>query len=372
MNRRLGNSVACQELANVRPILRVRQSSMLAKLLLWYITSAFGTLLLVGCGHPAADMNLNDAKPELDLRRLGFDHSGCTVDVHMDDEISVLTDAWTVFLRPIAGHARKNVESALHGIVLRGGPTYRSDSIDKPQLKIKVYRYLRAIERDHFVGQGDYLVQIDGYWLLGHAFARNPGEMFDQNAIDEFFMSLKLFDEPRADDVVLPAWQEYQRLRKGDMPNAKFVIYMDPAPILLGSYSRYVELVKAKSFRMFTNDEYSRGGRMIGNDILEFYSKDDPTSVRIDVWVDRKPPADSGFEKIYSDTLIVNSSVLDIWSLEDNCSLNLSPGEYAVEILLVNRGKYETPSLTARERFERVGLERYEIYLNRHEATNSR
>lgn len=307
-------------------------------------------------------MNFAASKPDLDLLRLGHDHSGCVIETHVSEQLVVFSEDWTMTITPISGQALRNVESALQGVVRRGGPTCRSDSLSIPTSDATVYRYLRGIENGHFVAQGNYLVEIDGYWLSAGVFARNPGELFDQNAIDRFFMSLELLDYRRSE--VLPAWEAYQQDRAVNTPTGKFFLYMDPAPIMLGDYAVYLGLVKSRSYPLFTKSDIAQGGRMLGEELLEFYSKDDRTSLRVDVWTDREPTNDPESEKVYSDTLTAKSSKVHLWSFGDPCSFTIVPGVYDVDILLVNRGKYTNESLPGRERFVRDDLERYEIYLN--------
>ncbi|MFO0942547.1 MAG: hypothetical protein U0930_17565 [Pirellulales bacterium] len=294
-------------------------------------------------------MNIAASKPDLDLLRLRYDHTGYVIDTHVSEKLVVFSEDWTMTMTPISGQSLRKVESALQRIVRRGGPTFRSDSISIPTSDATVHRYLRGIENGHFVAQGNYLVEIDDYWLNASVFARNPGELFDQNAIDQFFMSLELLDQPVPD--VPPAWKAYQQDREANTPNGKFVLYMDPAPILLGNYSGYLGLVKSGSFPSFKNSDSAHGGRMIGEELIEFYSKDDPTSVRVDVWIDREPASDSGSEseKVYSGMLTAMSSKIQLWSLSEPYSFTIDPGVYDVEILLVNRGKYENGPLPDRQ-----------------------
>ncbi|MCA8989212.1 MAG: hypothetical protein KDA78_16310 [Planctomycetaceae bacterium] len=320
-------------------------------------------LSVAGCDQTQPRSNSVDSKPHLDLLRLEFDDSGCVIDEHTDGNLIIFTEDWSLSISPISGQPLRNVQSALEGVIRRGGPAYRSDTIQNSDSSVILHRYLRGIEDNHSVAQGDYLVELDGHWLYASVFARNPGELFDQNAVDRFFMSLQLLDTPRTDSVP-PAWMEYQSQRGDKTPSAKFVLYMDPAPILLGEYSRYIALQNSRSLLPFTRDDHDKGGRMIGKELLEFYSKDDPITVRIDVWIHQKPPYEPEVERVYSGALTAKSSAIQIWSFGDPSSFSIEPGVYDVDILLRNRGQYETTSLPERDRFERNDLERYEIYLN--------
>lgn len=326
------------------------------------------TVCLPGCDLPAdPDMGLHDAKPKVDLLRVDFDRSSVEIDVHVEDELCVFNDQWTVNLTPITGEPLINGEMALRRIVLNSGDAFHSSSTENDTEKLKVYRYLRGVSNEHFVGQGDYLINIDGYWFYGTAFARKTLSSFDQRQVDQFFFSLKLLDQPQVARQVLPAWQQYQRTRTANSPDGKFRFYMDPAPVCLGSYDDYLARLDASSYgdMVFTKEDFANGGRMIGNEILEFYSQDDPTSIRIDIWVDRMPTHGMETEKVYANTLIVDKSPVNIWSFDEPCTLEMEPGRYDVQIVLVNRGKYPEESLFDRDQFQRDDLERYEIYLTR-------
>lgn len=327
------------------------------------------TALFVGCDMPVdPEMQLHEAKPKLDLLRLDFDRSEVQVDVHVKDHLCVYNDLRMITLAPITGEALLNTELVLRRIIRQGGETFQSNSTASDSKNVKVYRYLRGVKNENLAAQGDYLINIDGYWLSATAFPQSALSDFDQRAIDKFFYSLKLLDQPEADHEVLPAWKEYQLTRTADSPDGKFSLYMDPAPICLGSYEEYLARLDASSsFRdlAFTEEDYANGGRMIGNELLEFYSKDDPSGVRIDIWLDRKPTHDLEAEKVYSNTLTINKSPVSIWSFDEPCTLEIKPGRYDVDVVLVNRGKYSEVFLFDREEFQRDDLERYEIYLTR-------
>lgn len=329
--------------------------------------------LILGCDMPAdPEMQLHNVKPKLDLLRLDFDRSKFEVDVQTTDDLCVFNDDWVLTLTPVAGEALINTELVLRRIVLGSGEAVYSRFTETDSKNVKVYRYLRGVKDEHFSLQGDYLVNIDGYWLSGSAFSRKTLAHFDQRAIDRFFYSLKLLDEPQADHEVLPAWQEYQRTRTADSADGKFSLYMDPAPICLGNYSNYLARLDASASYLdmtFNEEDYANGGRMIGDEILEFYSKGDPTSVRIDIWIDHKPTYKAETEKLYSNTLTVSKSPLDLWSFDEPFTLEIKPGQYEVEIVLINRGKHSEESLFDRDQFQRDDLERYEIYLTRIEGS---
>ncbi|PQO39001.1 hypothetical protein C5Y96_03785 [Blastopirellula marina] len=327
--------------------------------------------LFVGCDMPVdPTMKLDQAKPKVDLLRLDFDRSNLEIDVHTKDQLSVFNDQWMATLTPITGEALINTELALRRIIRQGGETYHSSSTESEAKGLTVYRYLRVVKNDHFVSQGDYLINIDGYWLNGVVFSRKTLSQFDQRQVDQFFFSLKLLDQPQPDHEVLPAWKEYQQTRTADSPDGKFSLYMDPAPVCLGSYDDYLARLDASSSYLdmaFTEEDYANGGRMIGNEILEFYSLDDPTGIRVDIWVDRQPMHGVKPENIYANTLTIEKSPVNLWSFDEPCTLEIEPGRYDVEIVLVNRGKYSEEFLFDRDQFQRDDLERYEIYLTRTE-----
>ena len=326
------------------------------------------TAFLIGCDMPVdPQMKLDQAKPKVDLLRLDFDRSQGEFDVHTQDQLCLLNDQWMVSLTPITGKALINTELALRRVIRHGGENCLSSSTESDSKSLKVYRYLRVVKNDHFVSRGDYLLDFDGHWLNGTVLARKTLTQFDQRQVDKFFLSMKLLDQPQPDHEVLPAWKEYQQTRTPNSPDGKFSLYMDPAPVCLGNYKDYLARLDASSYgdMVFTKEDFANGGRMIGNEILEFYSQDDPTSIRVDIWVDRMPTHGMETEKVYANTLIVDKSPVNIWSFDEPCTLEMEPGRYDVQIVLVNRGKYPEESLFDRDQFQRDDLERYEIYLTR-------
>src|SRR5690242_19582338 len=109
---------------------------------------------------------------------------------------------------------------------------------------------------------------------------------------------------------------DYQQKRKPGTPHAKFIVAMQPAPVCLGSLDDALALLRSppRGSYTFTPADFQRGGRQVGDTVVEFYTKDDPTSIRIDVWVNRQiDDADTG-EPIYQGILQVKGNKVNLWS----------------------------------------------------------
>ncbi len=145
--------------------------------------------------------------------------------------------------------------------------------------------------------------------------------------------------------------------RKPGTPIGKFVLYMDPAPVCLGSRD-----ARKREWKVFTDADCKRGGRQIDPDWIEFYTRDDPTSVRLDLWIDEHPVVE-GQESIFVARLRVDHDSVSLWSFDETYDVKVASGEYDVSVTLINRGKHEDRSLTHEERFHRDDLERYEVLL---------
>jgi hypothetical protein len=131
---------------------------------------------------------------------------------------------------------------------------------------------------------------------------------------------------------------------------------MAPTPVLLGDVRRAADTAPP------TESNFDRGGRGIAPDLIEFYVKDDPTSVRIDIWLEdchefrgRETVFDAPFQ-------VVNNSI-SVRSLDEPFQVRIPSGDYHAWITLINRGKYADRLLTEEERLHRDDLERYEIHL---------
>ena len=223
-----------------------------------------------------------------------------------------------------------------------------------------IQRILRGAQGSQRAVQAQYLISIGDDWIAGQADSRTPGELFDVTAVDNLLLATRLAAPPRLEAEVIPAWRAYQRQIAPGSPVAKFVLYMDPAPVRLGNYQSGLH-----DTTLFTDSDFRRGGRQVSPDLIEFYTKDDPTSIRIDLWVDTHPHIE-GRERIFEAKLRVEKPTVSIWSFGDPYDATILPGDYKVLLSLVNRGKSSEQSLTEEEWFSRSDLERYEVGLKRH------
>jgi hypothetical protein len=137
------------------------------------------------------------------------------------------------------------------------------------------------------------------------------------------------------------------------------MLYMDPAPVCLGNYRS--ELADKT---LFTESDFRRGGRQIAPDLIEFYAKEDTSSIRVDFWLDSQPDV-KGREPVFAARLRVDGPSLSVWSFVEPYDVPVPPGEYDVSITLLNRGKHSERAETDEEAFRRDDLERYEVLLRR-------
>jgi hypothetical protein len=304
-----------------------------------------------------------NTQPPVDLRRLAFRTEGIRVDTLESDEVVLVTDTWILSGKPVDGRRVQNAFAALSGVV-RQGPGCRVDVLNAPSGSTTVHRFLRGVTGGESAVQADYLVHVGGHWVLCTAFARRPAETFNTGDVDSLLLSLALSDAPRADAEVPRPWKQYQKTRKPGTPDGKFVLFMAPAPVYLGSHQKYLEMVRTlprKELR-FTPADYQRGGRQMSPEIIEFFTKDDRASVRVDVWVGSEPQGEADGQAVYAGELRVASEAVQLWSSDDPCTLAVAPGLYDARVTLINRGRCEEGRhLTHREWFERDDLERYEI-----------
>lgn len=213
------------------------------RLLLFIIFGLAPTLL--GCSRETLPMtDSSNAQPPVDLRRLVFQSDGITVDTLESDKIVLVTDTWMLSGTPKDDRAARRIAAALNGVVRRCSGC-RADVIKASSAPVTIHRFLRGVTDDGLAVQGDYLVHIAGYWIACLASSRERGGTgtFNIRSIDSFLLTLSLSDAPRAGAEVLEAWKRYQKAHKPGTPNGKFVLFMAPAPVYLGSYQDYLEIV---------------------------------------------------------------------------------------------------------------------------------
>lgn len=323
-----------------------------------------------GCSRETLPMtDSSDAQPPVDLRRLVFQSDGITVDTLESDKIVLVTDTWILSGQAVDDRGARRIAAALNGVVRRNSGCL-ADVIKASSSPTTIHRFLRGVTGVGLAVQGDYLVHIAGYWISCLVGPRELDGTFNVRSIDSLLLALSLSDAPRAGVEILEAWKQYQKTRKPGTPNGKFVLSMDPAPVWLGSYRDYLEVVRSSRRKdlLFTRADYQRGGRRLNPTIIEFYTKDDPISIRVDIWLGSEPKDKMDRTVVYADELQVTSNVVELWSSTDPYSLAVAPGLYDVRIMLAHRGHYERRILTERERFEQDDLERYEIIMSLKQA----
>jgi hypothetical protein len=266
-----------------------------------------------------------------------------------------------VFVNAVKPGKVGNIMSALQGVVARS-PDCREDVLEGPGGAPTIHRFLRGVQGPRWAVQGDYLISFGGAWASATASSRAPGEGFDVTPIDQLLLAFRLADRPRPECEVSPAWRTYQERRRPGSPIAKVVLYMDPAPVCLGSYQTGL----ADKTR-FTPSDFRRGGRQITPDLIEFYAKEDTPSIRVDFWLDSQPDA-KGREPVFEARLRVDGRSFSVWSFVEPYEVPIPPGEYDVSITRLDRGKHSERALTDEERFDRDDLERYEVLLRRRPA----
>jgi len=221
---------------------------------------------------------------------------------------------------------------------------------------VRVHRFLIKVQGLERAVQCNYVISFYEEWLIAEAYSRFPGELFDIRPVDDLVRSFHLERNPKLDVEVLPAWVSYQRNRKPGTAIAKFILLMAPAPILLGNVQHAIDA------SLPTELNFDCGGRQIASDLIEFYAKDDPASVRIDIWVGDYHEL-RGREIVFDAPLHVADDSISVRSLDEPFQVHIPSGNYHAWVTLINRGKYSDRMLTEEEQICRNNLERYEIFL---------
>jgi hypothetical protein len=320
------------------------------------IVVSFAALLAVSALLPKS--GYAPMLPAPDLRRVTFPTAGVTVAEHGAEKLEIITDEWMLFVSAVKPGKVGNIMSSLRGVVARS-PDCREDVLEGPRGAPTIHRFLRGVREPNRAVQVDYLISFGGAWVSAGASSRDPGECFDVTPIDRLLLAFRLADRPRPECEVPPAWRAYQASRRPGSPIAKFVLYMDPAPVCLGNYRTGL----GEKTR-FTESDFRRGGRQIAPDLIEFYAKEDIPSIRVDFWLDSQPDV-KGREPVFAARLRVDGPSLSVWSFVEPYDVPVPPGKYDVSITRLNRGKHSERALTHEERFRRDDLERYEVLLRR-------
>lgn len=298
-----------------------------------------------------------DARPKPDLLRLDFPRTGWVVEEQTAEKVEVADGRSIISISRIDSEGVSNVQDAWRGMLARESSS-RVDKLERPGSPV-IYRLLRGVTGPSRGGQAQYLVMFaDGSWINPVAIPRAIEDATDFAPFDEFFLSLRLAEHPDPTREVHPAWEAYQSARRPGTPLAKFELYMDPAPILIGAVSA------SEPDPYLSEEDSRRGGRQHNPTLFEFYAEGDPTSVRVDFWAE-SPPAQPDREPVYRATLRVDHPRVEICSFTTTLCASIDPGEYDVIVTLVHRGRHDEGMLTDREVFDRDDLERYEVEFRR-------
>lgn len=294
--------------------------------------------------------------PAVDLRRLTFPTDGVDVAEHGAERLEIASDGWTLSVNALdssaadlLAHAMRSNASHVSG--------YREDVLDAPPGGPSIRRLLEQATGSERPSHATYFVSLDGARLLASARNRAEGEPIDVGPIDRLLLGFRLEAEPRPGAEVLPAWRAYQAGRRPHAPVAKFILYMDPAPVVLGD-----EEAADRDLTFSDDADFGRGGRRIAPGLFEFYAKGDPTSIRVDLWLEEPPRAEDR-EPVFETTIEVGDHPFMVRSFDLTYHAPVPPGEYVATVGRVHPGRAEDRALTDREWFDRDDLERYEVVL---------
>jgi hypothetical protein len=262
----------------------------------------------------------------LDLRRLDFDRTGLLIEEQSMEKLEVATEEWILFFAAIDEQGAKNSESSLRFMASRDSGS-RLDIFESAGGG-EITRLLGGVEGlDRAVGV-QFLISFGDAWADGAA-GHRLAEPLDFRPIDELLRSMSLLDEPRSEFEVPPVWLAYQRDRQAGSPIAKFSLFMQPAPVMIG------EDVLMQGFTLFTDDDYQSGGRQLSPKSFEFYAKGDPLSVRVDLWLE-EPPAVEDRETCFEATLQLRSGSITVGSFDTFLSSPILHGNYEVTVTRVH------------------------------------
>jgi len=290
-------------------------------------------------------IDASGATPKIDVRRLDFDHSGVEVESGSEESLEINHPAWSFFAAPedeegvtrwVSSFNLMRRYTAKHGVPL----SY--DLLSVPETGAEIHRFLSRDTMNGPVNRANFLIRLDRSWLNCVALRWNSDELAIEE-VDRLVRSFRLSPAPRPENDRPLAWKRYQAQRKPGTPNAKFILSMDPAPIVVGSHADYLTLIKSSrnGWPPFSPQDYQNGGRMLSKTLLEFYATSD-ISIRVDCWIDERPSDDSGAKVLYKNSLRIDTPLLDVWSFDNPHTVPITPGQ-----------------------FNQDQLERYEILLQR-------
>lgn len=301
--------------------------------------------------------------PLLNLLRLSLDRSSLRLEVEsfQDDELSIAAQKWRMIATPLDPDGAKNLTRVMQQMV-QNRTAVNPGVLDGNAPGVKIHRYLRGLGGHGRAAHGDYLIECDDEWVFVMVVARAPFDEFESAEVDKVLATAMLSAEPGLDQAVLPAWLEYRGTRKSTDPDGKFLISLEPAPIMIGNFDLYEELEDQADLSP-DDDDIRRGGRALDRQLVEFYVLDEPLSVRCDLWINREPEVAQPRELVFRSKLEVAIGRIEIWSADESFQFDVENGKYDVSIYVVERGKICDDDLTDREFFRRDDLERYEIIL---------
>ncbi|WP_165251233.1 hypothetical protein [Paludisphaera soli] len=295
-------------------------------------------------------------KPAPDLLRLAFP-PGAAVTEHDATQAQVFEPDWWLDVRPLEPDQVDNGLRAYRAMRAPLPPFLEEilHGADGSTIHRLVQRHGDPAE----VVRIEYFISFDGDWISAHAGSRDLDRPLDPAPIDAMVRALRLEPQSRPDREVPPAWRAYQRDRRPGSPIAKFVLSMPPAPVLIGDPQALL-----LDHGLPTDEDFDRGGRKITPEVIEFYTKDDPISIRVDVLLDDPPPGAVG-EPVFAAPLRIVDAIAMTCGFDEAepPQVAIPSGEYDLNIAVVNRGVEDEGMLTDAERFARDDLERYEFRL---------
>ncbi|TWT34766.1 hypothetical protein [Blastopirellula retiformator] len=305
---------------------------------------------------------LSDA-PRLNLLRLALNGGGAKLEIEsfQDDELSIAARQWRLIATPLDPDGAKNLTRVMQQMV-QNRTAVDPGILAGDQPGVQIRRYLRGLGSKGRAAHGDYLIQCGDEWVFVMVVARAPHDEFDSAEVDRVLRTAQLSEQPALDRQVQPAWQEYLENRQPKDPDGKFLISLEPAPVMIGNFDLFEELEDQADLSP-DDDDVMRGGRALDRQLIEFYVLDDPLSIRCDLWINREPEVSQPRELVFRAKLEVAIGRLEIWSADEIYQYDIPNGKYDVSIFVIERGKICDDDLTDREYFRRDDLERYEIVL---------
>lgn len=298
----------------------------------------------------------NDPSLRANLCLLDINTSGWTIDTWNQDSLILTTEEFIVNARAIDAKAFDNFLSANRQHRFRGQPVNRETQLGGQPGDPQVIRFDRHAENVNAI-QAEYFVSHGSQHFIVTPLSRRL-DAFELAPFDELVKTIRIRADlnPRAN--VLPAWKAYLARPREEGPWAKFDLYMDPAPILLGTPGGV-----DRAIRDFEPKSFTSQGRQRSAEAVEFCVKDDHPSIRVDVWLNREPPNDDTREPVFQGKLQLHGQVISLASLDQEFTFDVPQGSYEVVVSVIQRRKYSDLLLTERERISRDDLERYEIVL---------